>query len=144
MNRCSNPRATLVSIGLVDRAQEAYVFNQNGAFIASPIAVAQRGDKASGVHFQKRLGLLVWVYLDVLVWDIFQLQRHPHALHEGASVGSVMIEAGPLILAAMREPTRSSFRIISSPLLWNGLRLWWQPARWVACGMTFGFGQTWL
>lgn len=87
MDRYSNPRAALVSIDFADRARDPYVFDQNGALIASPITVAQRRDKAARVYFQQRLGFLVRVYLDVLVRDTFQLQRYPHALHKGACVG---------------------------------------------------------
>lgn len=87
MDRYSNPRATPISIGFADRTRDPYVFDQNGALIASPITVAQRRDKASGVYFQQRLRLLVRVYLDILVRDTFQLQRYPHALHKGACAG---------------------------------------------------------
>lgn len=62
----------------------SYIFQQHGTLVASPLAMPQCRHKSPRVHFQQGLGLLVRIHFDILVWDAFQLQRNPYALHKGA------------------------------------------------------------
>ena len=48
--------------------------------------MSQGRDKAPWVHFEQRLGLLVRIYLDILIWNTFKLQRYPHALYKGTEI----------------------------------------------------------
>ena len=69
------------------RVERTYVFEEDCAFVAGPVFVAERGDEAEGADFEKGLGFLVGVDFDVLVVHVFELEGQPDALDEGA-VGS--------------------------------------------------------
>lgn len=63
-------------------ATNAYVFKKHATLIASPIAVPQRRDESSRIHFQQRFRLLVRVHFNILIWNALDLERYPDALHK--------------------------------------------------------------
>ena len=60
-------------------------FADHCAFVQRFVVVLQGGDEAAGVQGQEGGGLVVGVYLDVLVGDLFFLEDGPGALDEGAA-----------------------------------------------------------
>ena len=60
-------------------------FADHRAFVEGLVVVLQGGDEAAGIEREERLGLVVRVYFDVLVGDLFLFEDGPGALDEGAA-----------------------------------------------------------
>lgn len=60
-----------------------YVFHQDGALVATPVAMSQRRHKAAGIDFEQRLRLRIGIDFDVLVVELLQFERDPDTLDEG-------------------------------------------------------------
>lgn len=69
----------------VDRC-EPYIFHQHCTLITPPIAMSQRRNQSPGIHLEQRLRFLIWIDLDILIWDAFQLQCDPYPLHEWTAI----------------------------------------------------------
>ena len=74
-----------------------YIFNQHGTLITPPIPVSQGRYKTPWVHFEQRLGFLVRIHLDILIWNAFKFQCYPHALYKGTeNISRVISYARPV------------------------------------------------
>lgn len=60
------------------------VFQEDIAFIAPPIAMSQRRNKAPWIHLEKDIRLLIRIDLDVLIRNSLCLEGYPNSLGKGA------------------------------------------------------------
>jgi hypothetical protein len=131
--------------------RNVHIFEKHIAFIATPIAMSQSRNESPRVDFEQRFRLLVRVYFNILIWDGFDFERYPDALHEGTVQMQASAVSGCKWENEIRfggKPTRNNSRIISSRTLWNVSSLSLQLVRSLSCdksspGVAFYFGQSW-